>query len=230
MHPGYAVPALVFATASAGGFWFAQRKANKVKLFQQEELDVGQVQRPGVCKVLGLVAANETIASPFGGSPCVWFRLEVQEYVRSGRVSRWVTIHREVAHTRFLLKDRRGTHTIGVNLEGAEVLLASEGGSDNRAVITEYLAKKGKTRVLGYGELRAVETTLSPDEKVFILGTATHDPQGLTMEKGSSAFVLSDTDSGQVAYSENTAMYVGRFWGGISALMSLWWLWQLVRR
>ena len=63
MRPGFAVPALGFLGIAALGFWLAQRKARKVKYFQQEELEVGQVRAGEVCKVFknfaGVVELNE---------------------------------------------------------------------------------------------------------------------------------------------------------------------------
>jgi len=132
MHLGYLAPTLVFGGAAALGFFLAQRRARKVKFFQQEELEV-------------------------------------------------------------------------------------------------YLEAKGKSRVLGYGELRANETTLQPGEKIFVLGTVVEEPGRYTLRKGQAPFVLSDTDSGQIAYAENNKMYVTRFWSGASALAAAWWLWHLVR-
>lgn len=112
MHMAYAAPTLVFGAISALGFFLAQRKANKVKFFQQEELEVSQVKAGGVCNVLG---------------------------------------------------------------------------------------------------------------------TVTEAPGRYSIAKGKSPFVLSDTDSGQVAYAENSKMYVTRFWAGAAGLMASWWLWHWVR-
>lgn len=167
--------------------------------------------------------------SPLSGHPCVWYRLVVQEYVKAGKYSRWATIHEEAVYARFALKDRKGPGTIEVDLAGAEVLLAGEGGSEDRGTLLRYLESKGKTRLLGYGELRASETTLQPNEKIFVLGTVTEAPGRYTIAKGKAPLVLSDTDSGQVAYKESSAMYMTRFWAGASGLMTLWWLWHLLR-
>ncbi len=229
MHMGYLAPTLVFGGASALGFFLAQRKARKVKFFQQEELEVSQVKAGGVCKVHGLVVATQPISSPLTGKPCVWYRMQVQEYVKAGRASRWTTIHDEATYARFQLKDRKGPGTIEVNPAGAEVVLAGEGGTEDHAALVRYLESKGKSRMLGYGELRASETTLQPGEKIFVLGTVVEEPGRYTLSKGKAPFVLSDTDSGQIAYSENNSMYVTRFWSGLCALMAAWWLWHLVR-
>lgn len=229
MHLGYLAPTLVFGGGAALGFWLAQRKARKVKFFQQEELEVSQVKAGGVCKVHGLVTATQPLASPLTGRPCVWYRMQVQEYVNAGRSSRWATIHDEATYVRFQLKDRKGPGTIEVNPAGAEVVLAGEGGTEDHGLLVRYLEAKGKSRMLGYGELRANETTLQPGEKIFVLGTVVEEPGRYTLSKGQAPFVLSDTDSGQIAYAENNNMYVTRFWAGLCALMAAWWLWHLVR-
>lgn len=228
MHLGYLGPTIVFGGLSALGFFLAQRKANKVKFFQQEELEVGQV-RAGVCKVHGLVVGSQPLTSPLTGKPVVWYRMLIQEYVQAGRYSRWTTIHDEAVGARFQLKDRKGAGTIDVDPSGAEVLLAGEGGTEDRQLLISYLESKGIRRMLGHGDLRCSETTLQPGEKIFVLGTVTEQPGRYTVSKGKSPFVISDTDSGQVAYAENSKMYVTRFWAGAAGLMTLWWLWHLVR-
>ncbi|MDP1825470.1 MAG: GIDE domain-containing protein [Archangium sp.] len=230
MRMGYAVPTLFFGAVSAIGFWLAQRKARKVKFFQQEELEVSQVRGAGVCKVHGVVVAQQPLTAPVSGKPCVWYRMLVQEYVQAGRYSRWATIHDEAICAPFQLKDRKGPGTIDVDPAGAEVLLAGEGGTEDHGTLVRYLESRGKTRLLGYGELRANETTLQPGEKIFVLGTVVEAPGRYALKLGTKTpFVLSDTDSGQVAYAENSKMYVTRFWAGAAALMTLWWLWHLLR-
>lgn len=76
--------------------------------------------------------------------------------------------------------------------------------------------------MLGFGELRANQTTLQPSEKIFVLGTVNEQPGRYTISKDNSPFVISDTDSGQVAYAESSKMYVTRFWAGAAELMTLW--------
>lgn len=230
MRIGMAVPAFVFLSIAALGFWLAQRKARKVKYFQQEELEVGQVRSGEVCKVHGLVETPTPLLSPFSQRPCAWYEVLVQEYVRAGRSSRWVTVHSERRATAFVLKDRKGPGKVEVDLTGAEVLLAGEGGSDDRQTVARYLEQRGDKRLLGYGELRASEATLEPGEKVFVLGTVLEPSPGrLVLSRGKAPFVLSDTDSGQVAYKENNAMYLTRFWAGLTALMGLYWLYRSLR-
>lgn len=229
VHLGYLGPTIVFGGITALGFFLAQRRAKKLKFFQQEELEVSQVKQPGVAKVHGVVVPVQPLQSPLGGKPVVWYRMLVQEYVKAGRYSRWATIHDEAVGVPFQLKDRKGPGAIEVNPAGAEVLLHAEGGSEDFGTLVRYLESRGIKRMLGFGELRANETTLSPGEKIFVLGTVVQGPTGYSMQKAKSPFVLSDTDSGQVAYKESSAMYVTRFWAGAAGLMTLWWLWHLVR-
>lgn len=229
MHLGYLAPTLVFGGISALGFFLAHRKAKLIKFFQQEELEVSQVKAGGVAKVHGVVVASEPLQSPLTGKRVVWYHMLVQEYVQAGRYSRWATIHDQGKAAPFQLKDRKGPGSIEVDPRGAKIVLAAEGGTEDRETLIRYLSSQGVSRMLGFGELRANETTLQPGEKIFVLGTVTEQPGRYTVGKGDAPFVISDTDSGQVAYQESSKMYVTRFWAGAAGLMTLWWLWHLLR-
>ena len=221
------LPAGVFLGLGGLGFWLAQRKARRVKYLQQEELDVSQA-RPGTCKVLGVVQQPaEPLKAPLSGAACVFYRVLVQELIGYGRNQRWATIYQEARTTPFLLKDRKGPATVRVDLTGAEVNLDAEGGSGDFSQLNAFLTARGQTALLGRGELRANETTLSAGEKIFVLGAAVEpQPGALTLQRGEGPFIVSDQDSGQIGYQANNAMYLHRFWGGTSTAMGLYCLWH----
>ncbi len=223
MHTGFLIAALPFLGVSTGLFLWAQAQVRRVKFLGQEELDVREA-KTGPCKVSGtVVAPAQQLTSPLTGKPCVWFEVLVQELVGSGRHRRWATVLRESSHVRFRLKDRKGPGEIEVDLEGAEVMLHSEGGSDDRALLDQFLTARGKTALLYRGDLRANEATLEHGEKIFVLGTGVEKSPGqLVMAKGPTPFIVSDRDAGQVAYAQNTNMYVTRFAGGLIGILGLY--------
>jgi len=59
------------------------------------------------------------VLGPLTGSPCVWYRFEVEERKRSGKSDNWVTVDKGEANAPFLLDD--GTGSCLVLPEGADL-------------------------------------------------------------------------------------------------------------
>jgi hypothetical protein len=217
----------VFLGAGGLGFFLAPRAARKVKLLQREDLDVSEV-KPGTVKVLGLVQAPAApLEAPFSRSPCVWYHVLVQELVGSGNNRRWATVYEEARGVPFHLKDRKGPATVEVDLAGAEVALAAEGGTDDFATLDAFLVSRGKTPMFGRGQLRANETTLTAGEKIFVAGTCAQRSTGqLALERRDGQLIVSDQESGQIGYRANTAMYLTRLWAGVATAVGAWLTWR----
>ena len=74
----------------------------------------------GLVEVCGEAVPAETILqSPFSNQDCLYYRYEIEEYRRSGKRSRWVTICNEVHGTPFYVRDDTGQVLVDPN--GAEV-------------------------------------------------------------------------------------------------------------
>jgi hypothetical protein len=76
----------------------------------------------GFAEVAGLARAKATVAAPYSGIPCVYFRYQVEEERSRGRGRRtWVTIEKGDSGVPFHLQDTTGR--ILVDPAGAETLL-----------------------------------------------------------------------------------------------------------
>lgn len=230
MNLNYFPPFGFFAAVTAASLWYERRRAKKLAFYQREELEVGQVNQPGFAKVYGLVEVPDPILAPFSNKPCAWYRVLIQEYVRTNRASYWRTIHSSGQGRVFHLKDRKGEGRVEVDPAGAEIRFASEGGTEHRESIVRYLQAAGITSLLGFGELRAAETTLEAGEKLFVMGTVRQGVDRYRISAGTEGpCVISDEDVGQLAYQESQSMYQARFLAGFVGLMALYFGWHLIR-
>lgn len=112
----------------------------------------------GFAEVMGLARPKATVAAPYSGIPCVFFRYEVEEERARGRGGRtWVTIERGDSGVPFHLQDTTGT--ILVDPAGAETLLQQSFRKIERG---EGFFSRRK---------RYTEWWIVSAQKVFVVGT-----------------------------------------------------------
>jgi hypothetical protein len=112
----------------------------------------------GFAEVAGLAKPKATVAAPFSGIPCVYFRYEVEEERSRGRGGRtWVTIERGDSGVPFHLQDTTGR--ILVDPAGAETLLRQSFRKIERG---EGFFSRRK---------RYTEWWIVAAQKVFVVGT-----------------------------------------------------------
>ena len=120
----------------------------------------------GLTEVMGLVVASEDDAdeegdeaflrAPLSGKPCVAYEYQIKEKRRSGKRTRWVTIHSDSKRRRFQCVDREGA--LFVDPEGAEI---DPWRKDSRRE----------------GKLKHEETRIEIGDPVYILAQAQVDPE-----------------------------------------------------
>lgn len=164
----------------------------------------------GLSEVCGeaLPYKGNILKSPFSGKDCLYFRFEVEEYRRSGKHSRWVTIKKGLNAVLFNLKDDTGE--VVVDPKDAEIDIpidfTIEPGSGKTAPpsLTEFMNQEGLklTGFLGFSKkLRFSEYFIAPGDKLFILGTAGDNPfvsEGTAVEGHKD--VMIHKERGQIFY------------------------------
>lgn len=123
------------------------------------------------------------LKSPFSGKDCFYYRYEVEEYRRSGKRSRWVTIKKGSKWVLFHLKDDTGE--VVVDPKEAEVDIPIDftmepgSGKTISPPLSEFMNQEGLklTGFLGFSKrLRFSEYFIAPGDKLYILGTADDNP------------------------------------------------------
>lgn len=139
----------------------------------------------GFAEVAGRARLDPPLAARGSANPCAYYRWELQEYRRSGKNSRWVTVEKEARSPRFAVVDATGQIT--VDPEHAEYV-----GIDSH-----------RMRVPGRGRRwRQVEWRLDIDEPVYVIGPTRVAAATAEVEFGTDEsddeFIISDESERKV--------------------------------
>ncbi len=205
----------------------------------------------GLVELEGKAVGSETFPSLIGGIACFCSMVKVERYKRSGKSSRWVTVHEEERILPFFLEDETGR--VRVNPHGAEFDLtpdveyetetglitwlkrtfsdAGDGlaGPPMQERFRSYCARRGVT----FQEpMRFTERNLCPDGPVYVLGMAAEAPGEqdenlrVVIRKGEHHPWFFIAESGQKEVLEklgrNTWLYI--FGGAALSLACVAWL------
>jgi hypothetical protein len=120
--PQYWFGVAAVAVAAAYAFWFGFRAWRKNRLIEDTPVSRVRSAVQGYVELRGRGAASpqNPIKSPLTHKSCAWWRYEIQEWRRSGKSKRWVTIEEGTSEMPFVLDD--GTGQCLVDPRGAEVV------------------------------------------------------------------------------------------------------------
>jgi Zn-finger nucleic acid-binding protein len=156
----------------------------------------------GLVEISGQAQPEERLLSaPFSGLPCVFFSYAVEEHVGSGKHARWEAIAKGTSEQPFFVSDTTGQ--VLVMPLGAELILP-----DERTYRNDWLGELPPATIAGLNRLgisterwtgdktlRCRETSLQPEEQVYVLGTA-HEHLGATelVENSARLYIGSSRD------------------------------------
>ena len=187
-----------------------------------------------------LPRGGNLLKSPFSGKDCLYYRYEVEEYRRSGKRSRWVTIKKGSKWVLFHVKDDTGE--VVVDPAGAEVDIpidfTTEPGGEKSVspVLAEFMNQEGLklTGFLGFSKkLRFSEYFIAPGDKLFVLGTAGDNPfvgegtavegfKDVMIQKGDGPlFYISDKSEKSCLKQHRVSMALQIYGGGAAFVASL---------
>jgi hypothetical protein len=184
----------------------------------------------GIAEIHGTVHAEELLVTPFSATSCVYFMYKVEELRKSGKNStRWVTIADGERFVRFWAKDETGRaqvdptgadFTLNVHSEyrhsggflgGIKRFvdrLSDWNGSDQSIIDSmpiNELERVDPGKLLNWysiGDRRIREYCLEPEEKLFMIGSATDDPESpgeVIIKKGTNNPMFLIGDRGEKA-------------------------------
>lgn len=202
----------------------------------------------GLVEISGeVVSGAAPLASPITAASCVYWAFTIEEYRRSGKSRRWVTVKQAAEGQPFRVRDDTGE--VLVDPAGAEVEipadLSCQSGS-GAGILPEAAAFMeqqgiGLRSFLGISkQLRVTERYLAPQDRVFILGTAGDNPQvaeataatgvqDIMIQRGAgNIFYIADRSEKECLTAHGRSLFLQVFGGAGLAIGSLAFvLWKL---
>lgn len=236
---GYSIAGVFIGLVAFGkGFVTLRRK----RLIENTPTSKVRSLAMGLSEVYGEATPHKgnLLKSPFSGKDCLYYRYEVEEYRRSGKRSRWVTIKKGSKWVLFHLKDDTGE--VVVDPRDAEVDIpidfSTEPGSGKTIspALSDFMNQEGLklTGFLGFSKrLRFSEYFIAPGDKLYILGTAGDNPfvsegtaveghKDVMIQKGKGRlFYIADKSEKECLKGHRVSMALQIYGGGAAFVASL---------
>ncbi|HIH11879.1 TPA: hypothetical protein HA241_06835 [Candidatus Woesearchaeota archaeon] len=162
-----------------GFLWLKQKRLiENIPTSKIRSLAMGLVEIHG-----DVVPFKELLTGPFSKKECVYYYYTIEEYRRSGKNSKWITIKHGEQSTPFFLKDNTGS--VLINPTGAKIdaplTTQYESGlmRDPPAAIRNFLTQQNLNFESFFGinkKMRFTEYSIPPATELYILGTAGDNP------------------------------------------------------
>lgn len=182
---GAATPRATLLVATAA--WFVYGLRLRGRQWRIDDVPTSECANVavGFAEVSGRARLDPPLAARGSATPCAYYRWELQEYRRSGKNSRWVTVEKESRAPRFRVLDTTGE--VHVNPDHAEFV-----GLD-----AHHLRVRGRGR-----KWRQVEWRMDIDEPVYVIGPTRVAPASAAVEFGTDdaddEFIISDESERKV--------------------------------
>jgi hypothetical protein len=186
----------------------------------------------GLVEIFGQVIPikEQIFRSPFTDKECVYYQFTIEEYRSSGKNSNWVTIKKGEQKGLFYLKD--DTERVMINPTGATIEARKDFeyqsglGKDPPEQVIRFLSANNLAHegFLGLNKtMRYRETIISPDDTLYIMGTAGENPfnkevtanhvDSIMIQKGKNEkqYYISDKSEKQILKNLTLLTYV--MWG-----------------
>ena len=154
-----------------------KRLLENVPTSKIRSLSTGLVELKGKIQV-----KDKILKDPFDDKECVYWRIQIQELVKSGKTRKWVTSHKAKNQIPFLISDQTGSVLIyldDVNMNDVkrdkQYDLATFFSDEIPPNVRDYCRKynvKLKGWFGGKKRMKFIVTYLEPDDDIYILGNA----------------------------------------------------------
>ncbi|MCX6814536.1 MAG: GIDE domain-containing protein [Candidatus Aenigmarchaeota archaeon] len=190
----------------------------------------------GLVEVYGEVVSIKTLKSPFSGKECVYYKYQIEELRSSGKSSHWATIRKEERCEPFRLRDETGEILVDCTGANVDIKLDNrfESGIGHKPPnqVYDFLDRNGIAYkgLLGIGKhMRYTEWFIEPKEKVYVMGTASDNPnvkltakgmENVIIRKGQNegTFYVSDKSEKEILSSLGWKVMLGVFGGAALAV------------
>lgn len=222
---GYSIAGLFFGIFI---FFKSFGKYKEKKLIENTPTSKVRSIAMGPVEIYGEVIENKSdlITAPFSRKKVAYCKWTIEEYRKSGKHSKWVTVKRGVIGKYFYLKDKTGSVLVEVKGANVDIPIDNESKRVNDK-IKSFLDSQGisyKTWIFNK-QMRFREYFLEQGDKVYIFGNAGDNP---FVEDGSSDkneadimiqkkdrlfYYISDKPEKEVLKSYSLKVYGGMFGG-----------------
>jgi hypothetical protein len=162
-----------------GLIWFRQKR-------MIENIPTSKIRSlaMGLAEIYGQVVKDKfLLKGPFSGDDCVYYKYTIQELRHAKNSSYWATIKKGEERVNFYLKDETGFVLVdpkGANIDIAKDYEFGSGwGSDPPQKVLQFLEANGVHHEGFFGankQMRFMESSIEPGDKLYILGTAGDNP------------------------------------------------------
>jgi len=170
---------------------------NKKRLIENTPTSKVRALAMGLVEIYGeVISAGKLLKSPFANKDCVYYKYKIEEYRRSGKSSRWVTIDSGSDSIYFYLRDDTGY--VLVEPTGADIDIPTDFrfNSGIRIDPPQQIRQFLKSRNIGSEgifrinkKMLYLEWIIVPKDKLYIMGTAGDNPY---VEEGTSRTNVGD--------------------------------------
>ena len=154
-----------------------KRLFENVPTSKMRSLAMGLVELKGKIQV-----EDKILKDPFDDKECVYWRIHIQELVKSGKTRKWATRHKAKNQVPFLISDQTGSVLIyldNVNMDDVkrdkQYDLATFFSDEIPPIVQDY-CRKNNVKLKGWfggkKRMRLTVTYLEPDDDIYVLGNA----------------------------------------------------------
>ena len=202
-------------------FQFGFAKMSELQIIRNTPRSKIRSAAMGIVEISGRIVSEQVLTAPYSKSPCVYYRSEMQIY-RSYRSSddevdyRWETLSSESFKIPFWIKDETGQ--ILVDPEGAEFKISDRafGFLKPDGTPQEDASENFSPQA---GDQQYVEKYLSPNDVIFVFGTAGLKTDGaksqIVIQRGTTnpTFIISEDRQKDVVSDTKWEMIAGLAYG-----------------
>jgi len=197
----------------------------------------------GLVEIYGkVVPMSRTLKTPFTFLDCVYYRYTVQELRSSGKSTHWVTIKK--GHEDCLFYPRDETGSVLINPTGAKISIPVDNvfetglGRNPTAGVKQFLRNNSLSsegKIFGFNKtMKFSEWFISPNDKLYILGTAADNPYRkeatasdsiedvmITKGKNQKTYYITDKHEQYIIRNLNIYVALGLGLGSLLIIVSL---------
>ena len=221
-----------------GFVWFKQKQLiENIPTSKVRSIAMGLVEIHGDVVPI----KKQVLKSPFTNKDCVYYRFMVEEYRKSGKHSRWITVRSGRQGVHFGIKDNTGTVLVDPKDAHIDVphdnVYKSGIGRDPPKEVKHFLKAQGLRHEGFFGlnkKMRFTEWFIKSKEKLYIMGTAGDNPfkeeatalhgvEDIMIQKGKNEkfYYISNKHEGQILTKLKWQTLGGILGGAIITIISL---------